>query len=373
MKPRLYPLARSLLFRLDPERAHHLALAAARVLEPWAARLPMPPPSEGRLALRRMGLEFPNPIGLAAGFDKNGCAPHLWESLGFGFAELGTVTARAQPGNPRPRLARFAAERALVNRLGFNNDGAAVVAERLARLLSVRPCIPIGLNVGASRAVVGDARAERGDYLTSVELLAPLADYLVVNVSSPNTPGLRDLQSPDRLGALVACIRDGLAGLPGSASRCPLLVKLSPDLEDGEIEAICRAALDAGASGFVATNTTLWRPAGSERLASVAGGLSGAPLRSRSTEVVRRIRGAVGDGIPIIGVGGVMSLDDVLAKLGAGADLVALYSGLIFEGPFLARRLNRDLARRRGAGEGEAHFAASGVFPGRSPASRSCR
>jgi dihydroorotate dehydrogenase len=342
-----YPLAREILFRLDPERAHELALATARLLEPLAARFPRGG-AGSRTSYRVMGLSFPGPIGLAAGFDKNGIAPHLWEALGFGFAELGTVTARAQPGNPRPRLARFAAERALVNRLGFNNDGAEVVAERLTRLLAVRPGIPIGLNVGASRAVMGDEEAERTDYRTSVRLLAPLADYLVVNVSSPNTPGLRDLQSPARLGALVSCVRDTLAELPGPASSRPVLVKLSPDLYDREIAPICEAALAAGAAGFVATNTTLARPPGSEGLAAAAGGLSGEPLRIRATEVVRRIRSAVGRGVAIIGVGGVMSVPDALEKLAAGADLLALYSGLIFEGPFLPRRLTRGVARALG-------------------------
>jgi dihydroorotate dehydrogenase len=360
VRPRFYPLARALLFRLDAERAHHLALRAARALEPLAARLPRAASASG--ARRLMGLDFPHPVGLAAGFDKNGTAPHLWERLGFGFAELGTVTARPQEGNPRPRLARFAEERALVNRLGFNNDGAAAVAARLERLLAVRPAIPIGLNVGASRSAVGDPAAERADYLVSVRLLAPLADYLVINVSSPNTPGLRDLQSPDRLGALVACVREGIAGLPGRGSRCPLLVKLSPDLDDGDIDAICRAVLEAGGAGFIATNTTLARPAGSPHLAEAAGGLSGAPLRARSTEVVRRIRRSVGASVPIVGVGGVMSVADALEKLAAGADLLALYSGLVFEGPLLARRLNRELSQ----------FAvAAGVEAG-SSASRSC-
>ena len=306
MSPPLYPLARRVLFRLDPERAHHAALALARGLEVLLARLP-PPPNRGRLARPVLGREFPNPIGLAAGFDKNGVAPHLWGRLGF--------------------------------------------AERLARRLVRRPAIPIGLNVGASRAVVGDPEAEREDYRISVRLLAPLADYLVVNVSSPNTPGLRDLQSPERLAALVAGVRDVLAGLPGPASGCPLLVKLALDLSDSELEPICQAALRAGANGFVATNTTLARPAGCERLATTAGGLSGAPLRRRSTEVLRRIRAAVGTRVPIVGVGGVMRVDDVLEKLAAGADLVALYSGLVFEGPLLARRLGRELdAAARAAG-----------------------
>lgn len=343
----LYPLAREIVFRMDPERAHELALATARLLEPLAARLG-PGATTSASPQRLLGLSFPSPIGLAAGFDKNGHAPHLWEALGFGFAELGTVTARPQPGNPRPRLARFAAERALVNRLGFNNDGAEVVAERLTHLLAVRPGIPIGLNVGASRAVMGDADAERADYRTSVRLLAPLADYLVVNVSSPNTPGLRDLQSPAKLAALVACVRDTLAGLPGAAATRPVLVKLSPDLDDGEIAAICEAALGAGAAGFVATNTTLARPPGAEALSAAAGGLSGEPLRLRATDVVRRIRGAVGRGVAIIGIGGVMSVADALEKLAAGADLVALYSGLIFEGPLLPRRLSRGVVRALG-------------------------
>ncbi len=357
VRPRLYPLARALLFRLDPERAHAAALGLAAWLEPLAARTASGRTPDPRLRRRLLGLDFPTPIGLAAGFDKDGRAPHVWEALGFGFAEIGTVTGRPQPGNPRPRLARFAADRALVNRLGFNSEGADAVASRLERLLERRPTIPIGINLGASRAAVGDRAAERADYRLSVRRLAPLADYLAVNVSSPNTPGLRELQRPESLRVLLADLRSALAGLAGPAAGRPLLVKLSPDLGDAEIEEVCRAGLEGGAAGFIATNTTLARPAGRPRLAAEAGGLSGAPLRARSTEVVRRVRRAVGLEVPVIGVGGVLRAEDAIEKLRAGADLVQIYSALIFEGPWIARRIALELAcavRRSGAPDVEA-------------------
>lgn len=337
-----YPALRRVLFRLDAERAHRLALAAARLAQAVLERAPA-----GRALVAPgwpreiLGTTFPNPIGLAAGFDKNGVAPHLWPRLGFGFAELGTVTARPQPGNPPPRMFRLAAERGIVNRLGFNNDGALAVAQRLRRSLARRPPIPIGLNIGCSKAAVGDELAELEDYRFSARLLAPLADYVAINVSSPNTPGLRDLLEPGRLARLVATLR---AELGGASGRPPLLVKLSPDVADEQVAEICRAALEAGASGFIASNTTLARPGCTSPAAAESGGLSGAPLRARATRMVALVREACGPGVPVIGVGGVFSVDDVCEKLAAGADLVALYSALVYEGPLLARRLVRGLA-----------------------------
>jgi len=338
-----YPALRRLLFRLDAERAHGLAIRAAKLAEAALGRA-----ASGALALdapswprELLGLRFPNPIGLAAGFDKNGVAPHLWPKLGFGFAELGTVTAKAQPGNPQPRMFRLPAERGIVNRLGFNNDGALAVAQRLRRSLARRPAIPIGINIGCSRAAVGDELAEIEDYRFSARLLAPLADYLAINVSSPNTPGLRDLHDPPRLARLVGALR---AEVGTSNGRPALLVKLSPDLRDDDVAPICRAALDAGAAGFIASNTTLSRPGCSSAAAAEAGGLSGAPLRARATAMVRLVREASGPGVPIVGVGGVFTADDVREKLAAGADLVALYSALVYEGPLLPRRLVRALA-----------------------------
>lgn len=340
----LYPVVRRLLFRVDAERAHGLALRAASVaqwlLEHGGAGA-LGAPVVGR-PVELLGRTFPNPVGLAAGFDKNGLAPHLWSRLGFGFAELGTVTARPQPGNPRPRMFRLAAERGIVNRLGFNNRGAEEVARALRRRLVQRPPIPIGLNIGCSKIHVGDERAEREDYRHSARLLAPLADYLAINVSSPNTPGLRNLHEPRRLAHLVADVRHEIETRGGAAT--PILVKLSPDLADEDIPEVCRAALDGGAAGFIATNTTLARPGCTSPAAAEAGGLSGAPLRARATEVLRHVRDACGSGVPVIGVGGIGSADDVREKLAAGADLVALYTAMVYEGPFLARRLALALA-----------------------------
>jgi len=350
----LYPLLRSALFLLDAERAHEGAVCASQLAGEMLALLSLEsePPTSRRLERRILGLRFPHPIGLAAGFDKNGVAPHLWSALGFGFAELGTVTALAQPGNPKPRLFRLAEDRALVNRLGFNGAGSEAVARHLARRLRRRPRIPVGINIGCSRVAMGDPAREEDDYATSVRRLAGFADYIAVNVSSPNTPGLRGLQAPERLGRLVQVVREDLER--SAHPQVPLLVKLAPDLPDAAVGDACRAALEGGAAGFIAGNTTLTRPGCRSPLQAESGGLSGAPLRARSNELVALVRTAAGPGVPIIGVGGVMTLPDVLDKLAAGADLVALYSGLVFEGPFLASRLARELdaelARREALG-----------------------
>lgn len=338
----LYPVVRRLLFRLDAEHAHRLALRSAALaewlLEHGARSVVQAVPPGTPVAI--LGRQFANRIGLAAGFDKNGIAPHLWSRLGFGFAELGTVTARPQPGNPPPRMFRLAGEQAIVNRLGFNNDGAEAVARRLRRRLERRPAIPIGLNIGCSKVAVGDELAELEDYRFSARLLAPLADYLAINVSSPNTPGLRNLHEPRRLARLVATVVREVDAL-GAAAPVPVLVKLSPDVADDDIPAICAAARDGGAAGFIATNTTITRPGCTSAAASETGGLSGPPLRARSTEVLARVRAAVGGGVPLIGVGGVATADDVRAKIAAGADLVALYTALVYAGPLLPRRLAR--------------------------------
>jgi len=345
-----YRFLQPALFALDPERAHRGAVAAAALAEEVLERIPARD-TAGRwphLRQRILGLDFPNPIGLAAGFDKNGIAPHLWQALGFGFAELGTVTALPQPGNPSPRLFRLAADRALVNRLGFNSAGAEAVAAGLRRRLARRPAIPIGINVGCSRAAVGDPDAELADLRRSVAALAPFADYLAINVSSPNTPGLRDLQTPARLARLVAAVRGALgdAGRAGVA----VLVKLAPDLADDAVAQACEAALAAGASGFIAGNTTLSRAGCTSPAASEAGGLSGAPLRARASALVALVRRTSGPDVPIIGVGGVFTPEDVREKLAAGANLVALYTALVYEGPLLAAdladALERELAAR---------------------------
>jgi dihydroorotate dehydrogenase len=335
-----YPVLRRLLFRLDAERAHRLAIGAAALaewaLEHGAARILREP--RARAPFELLGRRFPNRIGLAAGFDKNGIAPHLWQHLGFGFAELGTVTARPQPGNPSPRMFRLEAERAVVNRLGFNNRGAAAVAAALGARLVRRPAIPIGVNIGCSKVAIGDESGELEDYRLAARLLAPLADYLAINVSSPNTPGLRDLHEPGRLRRLVGAVRGEVAAL-GLPRPLAILVKLSPDLADDDVPAICAAALEGGASGFIASNTTLARPGCTSAAAAEAGGLSGQPLRARATELVARVRATCGAGVALIGVGGVATPADVREKLDAGADLVELYTALVYEGPLLARRL----------------------------------
>jgi dihydroorotate dehydrogenase len=302
----------------------------------------MPPAGDPLLRQEVWGLTFSNPIGLAAGFDKNCELPRLWPALGFGFAELGTVTAQAQPGNERPRLFRLTADRALINRLGFNNDGAQAIARSLARRLRRgRPPIPLGLNLGKSRATpLADAA---GDYLLSFRLLWPLADYVAINVSSPNTPGLRDLQSEAQLEPLLRVLRDEnerCAAAHRAAPR-PLLLKVSPDLDAAGLASIVRVALHHKVAGLIATNTTIARAPlrASASLAQQEGGLSGAPLRDRSTEVIRLLY-RLGEGqLPIIGVGGIFTAADAYAKIRAGASLLQVYTGFIYEGPSLPRRL----------------------------------
>lgn len=335
-----YASLRRLLFLLDPERAHVLAmesLAACEMLLSRCGRAPAPP-RDTRLEQRLWNIDFPNPIGLAAGFDKNARAPHVWPLLGFGFAELGTVTALPQPGNDRPRMFRYPAQRAVVNRLGFNNAGARAVAQRLAELRRRVPwSTPIGINIGKSRAAgINDAAA---DYLASFRALHELADYIVVNVSSPNTPGLRELQDSDRLRALLdTLMRENSAG---GVPR-PILVKVAPDLTDEGLAAVVEVARETGVSGLVATNTTLDHSAVADH-SPESGGLSGAPLRTRSTAVIRFLYELAGRDLPIIGVGGVASAEDAYEKIRAGASLVQLYTGMIYEGPGLARSINRRL------------------------------
>lgn len=348
----LYRLLRPLLFRLDPETAHRLAFACLRVVELVLERAPLRAPArEARLGQRLWGLDFPSPIGLAAGLDKNAEVPHVWAAFGFGFAELGTVTAEAQSGNPTPRLFRLIEDRAVINRMGFNNRGAAAVAAQLAARLARRPsAIPLGINIGKSRVTALEDAAR--DYRASLGALFSCADYLVVNVSSPNTPGLRDLQSAEQLGALLSSLQDEnarLADARASAPR-PILVKVAPDLDDEGLASLVQAARSADAAGFVATNTTLDRgelraPAA---LVQEAGGLSGAPLRDRSTAVIRNLYRLVGGELPIIGVGGVFTADDAYEKIRAGAALVQVYTGLVYEGPALPRLLARGLAEHLG-------------------------
>ncbi|HEX8776032.1 MAG TPA: quinone-dependent dihydroorotate dehydrogenase [Pyrinomonadaceae bacterium] len=340
---------RPVLFRLPPESAHELALhSLALALWPaWMRSL-----AAGRLSrapfgeLRRFGLSFENPVGLAAGFDKNGVAAEGLAALGFGFIEVGTVTREAQPGNPRPRLFRLPRDRALINRAGFNNQGAAAVADHLSRH---RPHCVLGINIGKSRSVsVEDAIP---DYLASFELAHPIADYIVVNVSSPNTPNLRELQRPRELAALLMALQqrnEELSRGHKGQETVPLLVKIAPDLDFSDLEAIVEVALSAGLKGIIATNTTTSR-AGlrtppREVEACGQGGLSGAPLRARSTEIIARLYHLTRGRLSIIGVGGIFNAADAWEKICAGASLVQLYTGFIYEGVYVVRRINDGLA-----------------------------
>lgn len=343
--------AKPLLFRLDPERAHELAvgvmagLGRARplcaLLERWHRLAP---------ALHRpvecFGLRFPNAVGLAAGFDKNGEAWPAAAALGFGHVEIGTVTLHAQPGNPRPRAFRYPARQAVINRMGFNNDGAAALAARLAKLPGPgRRSIPLGVNLGKSKVTSLDQAVE--DYLGSFRLLADHSDYLAVNVSSPNTPGLRELQDAAWLKPLLAALVDeNKARVAAGRPRRPLLLKIAPDLSFPQIDAALGVIADLGLDGIIATNTTLARP-GFFSTVNEAGGLSGAPVRRRSTEIINYIARATGGRLPIIGVGGIMDEAAAGEKLDAGATLVQLYTGLIYRGPFFAAEVARALAQRQ--------------------------
>ncbi|MGV9192847.1 quinone-dependent dihydroorotate dehydrogenase [Microbacterium sp. MC2] len=341
----MYPLLfRTVLSRMDPETAHHAAMLVIRALgmrplAPLVRAFTRPDPT---LRVHALGLEFPSPFGVAAGFDKNVTGAAGLGALGFGHVEVGTVTAIPQEGNPRPRLFRLIPDRAVVNRMGFNNRGAAAAARRLAALHHRRHRPVIGVNIGKSRVVdVADATA---DYVTSARQLAPLADYLVVNVSSPNTPGLRGLQA-------VETLRPLLEEVHAAAGATPLLVKIAPDLPDDEAEAIARLAVDVGLAGLIATNTTISREGLTTDAAVVAaagaGGLSGAPLKARALEVLRVVRAVVPASFCVISVGGVETAADVRERLDAGADLVQGYTAFLYRGPLWARQINRGL--RRGA------------------------
>lgn len=330
-----YRAVRPLLFALDPEQVHQLALSMlaspiGRALAPFASGAggSHPAPAE------QIGLQFRNRVGLGAGFDKDGLAIRGWAALGFGFIELGTVTPRPQAGNPRPRLFRLPADDALINRMGFNNAGADALAERIAQ---ARPHLPPGFVVGVNigRNLDGD----EDDYPAAARAVADVADYLAVNVSSPNTPRLRDLEDPERLPELLAMVRD-------AAPSRPLVVKLSPDLTHNRRADIIRA-LPGAADGVIVSNTTTVRVGHRSRLADEGGGLSGAPLRPRTLAATAEARRIAGDRLAIIASGGVDSADAVRAAAGAGADLVQLWTGMIYAGPDLIGQAIRGLSRPR--------------------------
>src|ERR1043166_3782039 len=325
-----------LLFSLDPETAHHVtmrllgrgshfdvALRALRLFRPTSKPITL------------FGLTFPNPIGLAAGLDKNGVAIPAWAALGFGFIEVGTVTARAQPGNPRPRIFRLPEQQALINRLGFNNHGADAIAERLRRLRQSGrwPVVPVGINIGKSRAT--PLEQATSDYLYSFRLLRDFADYVTLNVSSPNTPGLRELQDPKRLSELLQAIDRE----PRAATK-PILVKVSPDLSSTELEAVLAVCEENAVKGIIATNTTLDHSSVPPAL-DQEGGLSGAPLREKSTALLREIVGK--SSIPVIASGGIFDAKSAHEKFQAGAQLIQLYTGFVYRGPRLLREITAKL------------------------------
>lgn len=341
----MYPLARRALFSLDAERAHHMVGLGLRAVHASPAlqsvtRALAGAPADPRLAVTCLGRTFPTPLGVAAGFDKGATMYNALGALGFGAVEVGTITALAQPGNPRPRLFRLPEDGALLNRMGFNNDGA----EAAARAIERRPPrgVVLGVNLGKSKVTPLESAHE--DYARSAARLAPLADYLVINVSSPNTPGLRALQSVEALRGIIDAVRGACAG-----RAVPLLVKLAPDLADDDVDAVVDLALAARLDGIVATNTTVRRDGlrDPERARALGdGGISGEPVRARATAVVARIFRRAGRALTIIGVGGVRTADHAWEKIAAGASLVQVYTGFVYEGPATARRIAEGLSAR---------------------------
>ncbi|MFJ8077726.1 quinone-dependent dihydroorotate dehydrogenase [Streptomyces sp. NPDC096176] len=339
--------------RMDPEQAHYLAFRWIRlavrvpVLRTFVAAVLAPRRKE--LRTEALGLRMHGPFGLAAGFDKNAVAIDGMAMLGFDHIEIGTVTAQPQPGNPKKRLFRLVADRALINRMGFNNEGSAAVAARLAARREIFRTV-VGVNIGKTKVVPEEEAV--GDYVTSTERLAAHADYLVVNVSSPNTPGLRNLQATESLRPLLTAVREA-ADRAVTDRRVPLLVKIAPDLADEDVDAVADLALELGLDGIIATNTTIARESlglkSSPELVKETGGLSGAPVKARSLEVLRRLYARVGDRIALVGVGGIENAEDAWQRILAGATLVQGYSAFIYEGPFYARAIHKGLAARLAA------------------------
>jgi dihydroorotate dehydrogenase len=330
----IYALVKPALFRVDAESAHGLAIKALR-MNP----LRRPAADNGTLATRVAGIAFPNPVGMAAGFDKDGEVPDALLGLGFGFAEVGSITPLPQAGNPKPRLFRLAEDRAVINRMGFNNGGAQAAVDRLEARMHL-PGV-VGINIGANK----DSADRVADYATMARLMAPLAGYLAVNVSSPNTPGLRALQDESALTALLDAViaaRDN-ACQPDAAP--PIFLKVAPDLEPADIDAIARIAIDKRLGALIVSNTTISRPTLQSVHAGEAGGLSGAPLRDLAQQRLRDFRNATGGAVPLIGVGGIASAEDAWARIRAGASLVQVYSAMVYEGPGIARALTKGLEK----------------------------
>jgi dihydroorotate dehydrogenase len=342
-----YRLFRSFVFLLSAETAHRCTLGGLRLLALVPGMLSLLRALFGvndpRLRSRVLGLDLTSPIGLAAGLDKDAEVFEAFGAMGFGFVEIGTVTALAQPGNPTPRLFRLPKDRALLNRMGFNNHGSAAAANRLAK---GRRAI-VGANIGRSKVTSNEAAV--ADYVTSAERLAPHADYMVVNVSSPNTPSLRELQAVEQLRPLLRGVQEAMKRA-APERNVPLLLKVAPDLHDADIDAIADLAMELGLSGIIATNTTITRDGLTTPKAEVEalgnGGLSGAPLRERSLQVLRRLRARVGNRLVLVAAGGVETAEDAWQRIVAGASLVQIYSALIYDGPSLPGRIARGVAER---------------------------
>ena len=342
----MYGLARPFLFQLDAERAHALGLASLEAayrsgLNPLLASPPQPLPT------RAMGLVFPNPVGLAAGLDKNGAHVDALLALGFGFVEVGTVTPKPQAGNPKPRMFRLPQHRAIINRLGFNNDGVDALVHNVGR--ARRKGGLLGINIGRNKDTPNESAQD--DYLYCLERVYPLADYITVNISSPNTAGLRELQEEQALRRLIGTLREAQERFGAQhGKRVPMLVKVAPDLSDDDIDAASRVLRDLGVDGVIATNTTVSRISVQDQpLARETGGLSGAPLMDKSTAVLRMLRTRLPETIPLIGVGGILNGADAAKKMAAGASLVQCYTGLIYRGPALIGECVEAMRRRKEA------------------------
>ncbi len=328
-----FRLVRPLVFAIQPETAHHLAVLGVAV----AGRFPHHTPPDPRLACNVLGLSFPTPVGLAAGFDKNAEVVDATLAAGFGFTEVGTLTPRPQAGNPRPRIFRLPSDQAVINRMGFNNGGFEAAAERLKRR---RPGGIVGVNIGANR----DSTDRAADYVSGIRRFASLASYIAINISSPNTPGLRDLQERTAVTALLGAVADARRSI---GSTVPILLKVAPDLDNAALDAIAGAAIGAGIDGLIIANTTTARDGLREQtLSKETGGLSGRPLFRRSTAMLARLRNLVGRSLVLVGVGGIDSADAAWTKMAAGADLIQIYTGLVYEGLGLAADIAKGLAQR---------------------------
>lgn len=329
----LYSLIRPALFRIDAEKAHGLAIASLKLAAPGR-----PPAVPASLATSVAGINFPNPVGMAAGFDKDGEVPDALLALGFGFAEVGSITPLPQAGNPKPRLFRLAEDRAVINRMGFNNGGAQAAVDRLEARAG-RPGV-VGINIGANK----DSADRVADYAIMARLMAPLGSYLAVNISSPNTPGLRALQDESALTGLLDAVIEARDSVCDPGKRPPVFLKVAPDLEPADIDAIARIAIEKQLGALIVSNTTISRPPLQSVHAEETGGLSGAPLRDLAQQRLRDFRKATGGAVPLIGVGGIATAEDAWARIRAGASLVQLYSAMVYEGPAIARTICKGLA-----------------------------